>query len=935
MKGKMQEDAVAGPGPAGRLALLDGYAIIHRAYHAFREPLTVRRTGEEVTAVYGFANTLLKVLEELRPTHIAVAMDKGQPFRQVQDATYKATRPEAPPSLRQQVARCRELIHAFGIPIYEVAGYEADDVLGALAQQAAELGVETYLVSLDSDIAQLVRPGVKLYMYRPYQQDVVIYDEEGVRARYGVEPRQIPDVKALRGDASDNIPGVPGIGEKTAVRLIQQFGSVEALYEHLDAVAPPKLAQSLQQYRDQVLRAKEQATIVTDVPVRLDLETCRIDRYDRDRVVTLFRELEFRSLLRRLPELPVGAELPRRDSQKQVSLRYHVVRNKTDLEALVARLRQAGGFAFDTETTGANPFLARPVGFSFSPEAGEAYYVPVGHAGDEQLSLDEALGQLRPLLEDTAIPKTAHNAKFDVVVLALAGIWPQRVEFDTMIAAWLLGAGALTSEAAALEGGRMRSQSSLSLKALVFDRLGIEMTPITDLIGKGAKQLSFDQVPVEAAAQYACADADMAGRLRPVLEQELHQDERMWRLFTEVEMPLMPVLARMEMAGIALDVGVLREMSIELGEELKRIEREIYAHVGHEFNIGSPQQLSKVLFEELRLPRGRRTKYGYTTDAQTLEALRGHHPVVELILEHRQVAKIKSTYVDALPAMINPRTGRVHTTFNQTVAATGRLSSADPNLQNIPVRTELGRRVRRAFVAREPGPDPIFLAADYSQIELRILAHYSKDPSLIEAFQRDEDIHRTTAAQVLGIPAEQVTPDQRRLAKMVNYAVIYGLSEYGLASRTELSQQEARDFIDAYFRRYPKVKEYIDRTIAETRRLGYAETLLGRRRYIPEINSPNYQVRAAAERVAINMPIQGTNADIIKIAMIRIQDELDRRKFKSRMILQVHDELIFEGPRAEQDDLKELVLRIMPSPIELVVPLKVDVKTGTSWGDLE
>ena len=913
------------------LVLIDGYGIIHRAYHAVKAPLTVRGTGEVVTAVYGFANTLLSVLQELKPTHIAVALDKGKPTLRIEkDATYKAHRPEMPDDLRVQIERCREFIEAFSIPIYELEHYEADDVLGALARQAVEQGVETYLVSLDSDIAQLVQPNVHLYMYRPYQRDSVIYETpDDVLERYGVWPQQMPDLKGLKGDTSDNIPGVPGVGDKTAVKLIQQFGSVEGVLEHVEEVEPERLREALRSHREQAQRSKELATIDADAPVTLDLEACRVDRYDRERVLDLFRELEFRTLMSRLPEVePAVVEVEAAPAAEAAAAEdYRLVRTEGELEALAQRIEAQRSFAFDTETTDLDAMRARLVGLAIALGPGQAFYVPVGHRmAPDQLPLDVVLRRLGPLFADEGIEKTAHNAKYDMVVLASEGVWTHNVAFDTMLAAYLLGEGG--------GGGYRPGEGALGLKWLASKRLGIEMTPITELIGKGSKQLCMADVEVEAAGRYAAADADMTGRLRPDLAEELRR-HNLWSLFVEVEMPLVPVLVRMEMVGVAVDVAVLREMSIVLGRGIARMEDEIHGQVGHRFNIGSPQQLGQVLFEQLKLPKTRKTKLGYSTDAQALEALRPLHPIIDQIQSYRELTKLKSTYLDALPALINPRTGRVHTDFNQTGAATGRLSSSNPNLQNIPVRTELGGQVRRAFVARDFGPEPLLLSADYSQIELRIMAHITEDAGLVEAFMRDEDIHAATASQVFSVPLDQVTPEMRRRAKVFNFGVLYGLSEFGLSTREHISREEAGEFIKTYFAKYPGIRRYIDETVQRTRELGYAETLLGRRRYFPEIRQANAVVRQAAERAAVNMPVQGTAADIIKIAMNRIDTELEARRLKSRMTLQVHDELIFECPAAELDEVRKLAVDIMPRSLEMKVPLKVDTKVGKNWGEME
>ncbi|MBI2913051.1 MAG: DNA polymerase I, partial [Chloroflexi bacterium] len=583
----------------------------------------------------------------------------------------------------------------------------------------------------------------------------------------------------------------------------------------------------------------------------------------------------------------------------------------------------------DTETTGLEAMRSDLVGAALGLGGGEAFYVPVGHAGDRQLPLDTVVKSLRPVLEDPAVCVAGHNLKYDTIVLARQGLWPRNLAFDTMIAAYLLGEGG--------GGGGRPGEGALSLKWLVSRRLGIEMTEITTLIGARGRggQIPMSEVDVEAAGRYACADGDMTARLRDLLDPEL-EEMGMRRLFREIEMPLVSVLARMEMNGVAIDTGALREMSETLAMEVGRLEEEIYASVGHQFNIGSPQQLSHILFEELHLPKTRRLKTGaYSTDAQALEGLRGLHDIIDLIYEYRELSKLKSTYLDTLPDLVHPRTHRLHTDFNQTGAATGRLSSSNPNLQNIPVRTQLGEQIRRAFIARDAGANPMLLSADYSQIELRIMAHITEDPGLVQAFLRDEDIHTATASQVFAVPLGEVTPAMRRRAKVFNFGVLYGLSEYGLSTREKISREEAAEFIRTYFEKYPGIKRYVEQTVGRVRDLGYAETLFGRRRYLPEIVSPNHNVRQAAERAAINMPVQGTAADIIKIAMNRIDAEMERRRMRSLMTLQVHDELIFECPGDELEAMRSLALDIMPKSMEMNVPLKVDTKVGRNWGEME
>jgi len=901
------------------LVLFDGNAIIHRAFHAL-PPLTVSKTGEAIGAVYGFVSMLLKTINELKPTHYAIAFDRPAPtFRHKLFDQYKAHRPKTPDELVGQLGRVKQVVEAFHIPIFELDDYEADDVLGTLSRQASEQGTDTIIVTGDADTMQLVSPRVKILYPKPRGSfsDTMLYDEAAVSQKYGVKPENIADLKALVGDPSDNIPGVPGIGPVAATKLIQQFGSVEEIYTHIDKVTPPKLQTLLRENEALARQSKELATIITRTPVTLNLEDCQASHYDRQKLAELFRELEFFSLLPKLPEVETAAETLAQVETKPIPEKsYHVVNTASALDELRNRLLSARSFAFDLETTSLDAMSAQLVGISLSPAPGEAYYIPVGHVGwgqVEQLSLAQVLDSLKPLLEATDLDKTAHNSKYDITVLAGYGVTVNNLTFDTMIAAYLL------------------NEKSLSLKALAFSRLGIEMTPITALIGSGTRQLSMSQVEVNQAADYACADADMTLRLTELLKPELHQ-QGLWSLFAEVELPLVPVLISMERNGVALDTDLLRQMSHRLGEQLLRLEAEIYNWAGHQFNINSPQQLSSVLFEELKLPSARKTKSGYSTGASILEELRGVHPIIESLLEYRQLTKLKSTYIDALPALLNPKTGRVHTSFNQTRTATGRLSSSEPNLQNIPVRGEVGKQVRQAFIA----PDNFrLLAGDYSQIDLRVLAHLSQDKSLLDAFLRDEDIHAVTAARLFGVDASEVTPDMRRLAKTVNFGVIYGMSDYGLEQATELSRDEATQFITSYFAQHPGVEHYIETTKQQARQTGYVQTLLGRRRYIPEINSSNRQVREAAERMAINMPVQGTSADIIKVAMINLYREMQKRQLKSRMLLQVHDELIFEVPQDEIEEMRQLVSETMSTAVELSVPVKVDIKTGNNWGEME
>jgi DNA polymerase-1 len=934
---------VAPDTPRRRLVLIDGHSIIHRSFHAMKqlaEPLRIRATGELVGAPFGFANTFLAMFGELKPTHVIVTLDKGAiTFRNEIAESYKATRvpmkDEERAEFGRQMERCRQLIETFGMPIYELEGFEADDLMGTLSAQAAAEGVDTYLVSMDSDIAQLVRDGVHMWMYRPYQRDSIIFkDAADVKERYGVLPSQIADLKALKGDTSDNIPGIPGVGDKTAIKLVDQFGSVEKLLDHIDDVTPAKLQGLVRQNVDQMRQSKLLATIVCDAPVQLDLFAADFyAHYDPARVQELFRELEFRTLVPRLPakgsgspESPVAVSPP--SEQK-----FATIRDEHALDRAVAAIKKQKRFVLDLETATREPMRADITGFSLALSESEAYYVPVGHIprlGEEtQLPIAVVLEKLTPVIASPDVKITGHNCKFDIVVLANHGIEMKGVEFDTMIAAFLLGEG----------GGAGRpEEGNLAIGWLYQRRFGVELpdrAPLLNPSGKRSGQITIDQADADAVAACACGCVAGIARLRTLIEPEL-AEKGMTQLFHEIEMPLESVLARMELHGVAVDTGVLHEMGESLSGEIQRLEAEIYATIGHEFNIGSPIQLSQILFDEIGLPKTRRLKTGaYATDKDTLENLRGVHPVIDLIFEYRELTKLKSTYLDPLPFLVNPRTKRIHTEFNQTGAATGRLSSSNPNVQNIPVRGEIGAQVRRAFVARDAGKDPQLLSADYSQVELRIMAHMTGDPGLVNAFLNDEDIHAATASQVFGVDIDAVTSEMRRRAKVFNFGVLYGLSEYGLSVRERIPREDAANFIRTYFEKYPGIQQYVSETVSKVRSLGYAETLFGRRRYIPEINSTNFNVRNAAERAAINMPVQGTAADIIKIAMNRLDAEMARRKLGSWMILQVHDELIFECPGEELEEIRSLCLDIMPRSLEMQVPLKVDTKVGRSWGEMQ
>lgn len=888
------------------LVLFDGHALIHRAFHALPH-LSASKTGEPTGAVYGFVLMLLKVLQDHRPTHLAIAFDRPTPtFRHLEFEEYKAQRPKAPDELVRQIGRVRDVVKAFNIPIFEMDGYEADDILGTIARQAAAEGMDTIIVTGDNDELQLASERVKVLLPQRGFVESTLHDAASAAEKYGVQPAQIPDIKGLAGDATDNIPGVPGVGEKTAAKLIQQFGSVEGIYERLNEVMPEKLRGTLKAQESQARQSKRLATIVTDVPIKFDLESCRAGSYDRDAVVQLFRELEFFKVLNRLPDFG-GMNGKASASPALDDGQYSLLDTAVALEEGLTKFAGTESLTIRLVTERREQGKVGVVGLALGIPPDEVFYLPLGSAG---LDASNTLARLQPLLADQRVGKLAHDGKETLKTLAGHGVELRPLEFDTMIAAYLLG------------------EKAAELPALALSKLGVEIAVPER---PSAKRSLFTEVNVAERARNACAEVRAIDKLRPLLQSELEQQGLM-KLFAEVEMPLVAVLAGMERNGVALDKGLFQEMSQSLGRQLVSLENQIYAFAGHHFNINSPQQLGTVLFSELKLPGARKTKSGYSTDASVLDGLKASFPIVKLMLEYRQLAKLRSTYIDALPTLVDPGTGRLHTTFNQAATATGRLSSSDPNMQNIPIRGELGKQVRRAFVA---APSCVLVSADYSQIELRILAHLSQDERLLTAFREDKDIHASTASEVFGVPMTGVTPDMRRVAKVVNFGIIYGMSDYGLEQATELSRDQAAQFIAAYFQRYPGVKSYLESTKQKAREKGYVETVMGRRRYIPDLDSGNRQVREAAERMAINMPVQGTAADIIKVAMVNLQKEVDRRGLKSRLILQVHDDLLLESPLEEAEQARTLLREIMSGAMRLTVPLKVEVKIGRNWGDME
>jgi DNA polymerase-1 len=933
-----------------KLLLIDGHSLAFRAYHALPADMATR-SGEPTNATFGFFSMLLNTLREQQPDYLAVAFDVGKTFRHQDYADYKGTRERMPDDLRQQVERIQEVVQALNIPIFTRDGYEADDVLGTLARQAEARGVETMIVTGDRDIVQVVSDKTSVLTSGRKFSDTIVYTPETVQERWGLAPKQLIDLKALLGDTSDNVPGVKGVGEKGATDLIQTYGSVEAVYDNLEQVTARRTRTALEAGRDSAFLSKHLVTIITDVPgVALDLDACRVRDYDQDQVVELFRELEFRTLVDRLPpstrakpsveagpggQLALfGEEAPAASAVEQEPSPYAIIDSEAALVGLLQTLQTAQLIAFDTETTSTDAQQADLVGIALAWGEGLSAYVPVGHqlptvngqlsmaneSSPAQLPLERVIGALKPVLESGGIEKTAHNAEYDLTMLRRYGIDVAGPLFDTMIAQFLIDPGS----------------RGLGLKNVAWQRLGVEMTPISDLIGTGKKQTTMDFVPIPVAGRYAAADTDMTWRLVSILRREL-DELKLTGLFRDLEMPLTPVLVDMQMAGILLDVPFLQQMSKDLRRRLLEIEQEIVKLVGYNFNINSTQQLSDVLFGTLGLPTQglKKTQSGhYSTAAGVLEDFKGLHPVIDLILEQRQITKLVSTYVDALPAQVNPHTGRLHTSFNQAGAETGRISSNNPNLQNIPVRSELGREIRRAFVA---APGAKLLAADYTQVELRILAHISQDAAMLAAFRAGVDIHRATAATIYGVPLEQVTSEQRSIAKMVNFATSYGVSAFGLASRTSLNRTEAQAFLDAYFQTYPGIRRYVDETIRTAREQGYVETLLGRRRYFPILKSRGGSApdRQQAERAAINHPIQGTAADIIKMAMIRLHATLREQGLKSRMLLQVHDELVLEAPDGELAEVASIVREVMEGAYTLDAGLTVDVEVGPNWFEME
>ena len=924
------------------LYLIDGHALAYRTYFALTSGGTnsarwITNSGEPTAGVYGFTSVLLRLLEQERPDYLAVCFDTGKTFRDKLFPEYKATREKMPEDLRPQIERIRNLVDTFNIPRAELEGYEADDVLGSLANWAVGKGLAVKIITGDRDLLQLVNERITVNLPGKSLSDARDYFREDVKESLGVWPEQVVDYKALIGDRSDNIPGVYGVGEKTAVKLLEEYQTLDQIYQNIDVI-PGRIQTKLSDGKDSAYLSQKLARIVSDLNVEIDLEQAKPDRFDPLKVRELFRTLEFGSLLNRLAtiegiygktvqegqmDLFSGESDPSPqfliEKETPGTIKVEVITTKDQLIALGKQLRGASQIAFDTETTSTDQMQAELVGISLAITEDGGYYIPVGHRSGKQLPLESVLAELQEPLTNPSIPKLGHNLKYDYIMLARAGLKVYPLSFDSMIAEWLINP----------------SSRNLGLKKLAWVRLNQSMNEIETLIGKGKSQITMAEVSIEDAAKYAVEDALMVLLLKPMLEQELAETEST-KLYQEIEMPLVTVLAGMEMEGIGLDTDFLVEMSAQLEVDLKKLETQIFQMVGEEFNLNSPKQLSEALFLTLGLtppPRGGKTASGYySTAADVLETLKKEHLVPAWVLEYREYSKLKSTYVDALPLQVNPKTLRVHTSYNQTGSVTGRIASTDPNLQNIPIRTELGNKVRKAFVA---APGWSLVAVDYSQIELRVAAHMANDQAMLAAFREGKDIHTATAAAIFDIPLDKVTSQQRREAKAINFGLIYGMSSFGLTQTTDLTLAEAEIFVETYFQRFPGIKTYLDNIRKHATEYGYVKTLLGRKRYFPSLaTTTDHNLRRREEREAINAPIQGTAADIMKLAMIAVADQLKESDLLGRMLLQVHDELVLEVPDNEVETTIKLVQSAMEDVYSLEIPLSTDAQYGRDWGSL-
>ncbi|MCR4280249.1 MAG: DNA polymerase I [Candidatus Komeilibacteria bacterium] len=906
-----------------KLIIIDGHALIHRAFHAL-PPLTTK-DGLLVNAVYGFTSILMKIIKEFAPDYIAATFDLAKPtFRHEEFKEYKAHRVKAPDELYAQIDYVMEILEAFKIPVFTEPGFEADDVIGTIVTKVNKSNpeIECIIVTGDLDTLQLVNDSTKIFTMKKGLSDTILYDTAAVKERYGFGPDKVVDFKSLRGDASDNIPGVKGIGEKTACEMIKNFGSLEKIYENLEStdLINDRFKSLLREHEKLARQSYRLATIRTDVPLAFSLPTTEAKGFDLQKVYELFQKFEFRSLLTKIPrefahgkdkEMAEATEKTYAEIKTENGGSYLLIDSDEDFEKFLPEFSVQSYFAIDTESTGLDPITADMLGISLCWEMGRAYYI-------NTCRHPEWLERLKSILENDKVMKIGHNLKYDYQMLKNSGITLRGLNFDTMLAGYLL----------------FPSSRSLKLDDLVFSELGYRMQPIEDLIGpKGKDQLCLTDVDLEKVRFYAAEDADYTWQLYLKLKTQIEKEE-MEKLLANFEIPLITILAEMELTGILIDTPLLKKISADFGKKITDLEKEIYKLSGREFNVGSPKQLKEVLFDELEIStKGlKKTKTGISTAAGELEKMRGLHPVIDLVSQFREYSKLKNTYLDALPSLVKKKTGRVHTSFNQAVTATGRLSSSDPNLQNIPIRTEIGRQIRAAFIAR-PGYE--LVAADYSQIELRVIASLSGDKKMIDAFRNGDDIHTATAAAIHNISKEAVTFEQRRQAKEVNFGIIYGLGSTGLAQRTGISRTEAKQFIENYLTVYNSVNDYLEQTRILARNKGYAETLFGRRRYLPEINSGVPFIRAAAERMAINMPVQGTAADLMKLAMIEVWRNLSSISEMSRLLLQVHDELVLEVPLADVTKVKDYLRQTMESIHKLAVPIKVDINSGLNWGILK
>ncbi len=892
-----------------KLILLDGHSLANRAFYAL--PRLTAASGQVTNAVYGFVTMLLRLLDEERPDMVAAAFDRPAPtFRHIQFDQYKATRTGSPDDFKSQIPIIKSVLQALNIPVFELDGFEADDVLGTIAHKAEDAGIETVIVTGDKDALQLVSDNTTVLLTRKGISEVARYDPGQVEQAHGICPSQVVDMKALTGDVSDNIPGVPGIGEKTALKLIREYGSVENLMANMDRVDDKRARAALERGAQSAALSKKLATIIKDAPVEVDFSECCLRVPDYEKVDLLFHDLDFRNLARRVREAYAKAGCAVQDPaarapEGRTGVAEQIEQEVYSTPVTAAELEKAARRSARSEVA-ALTFLNGPgdswkanICGLFVKAATGSFFVRIGR-GDGEVPQEEALCALKPLLENPRVAKVGHNLKPSLVALRCAGSNLEGLAFDTALAGYLLEP----------------TRSSYRIPDLAKEYLGFTVL----------EPAKGETVTADHVAAWSAATLALSHKMDVLLE-----DRDLKRLFCEIEMPLLEVLADMEITGVGVDPDIVEQMSREFSTRIEAILQEIYRMAGVEFNVNSTRQLGEVLFDRLHLPRAKKTKTGYSTNAEVLEELARHHEIAAKILEYRQVQKLKGTYLDGILDLIDRRTRRVHTTFNQTVTATGRISSAEPNLQNIPIRMELGRLIRRIFI---PQPGHALVSGDYSQIELRVLAHISDDPTLIDSFLRDEDIHRRTASEVFGVPLSEVTPEMRSRAKAVNFGIVYGISDFGLSQNLGISRTEAKAYIEEYLTRYPGVKSYMENTISQARKKGYVTTLFNRRRHLPDINSPNRNLRMFAERTAINTPIQGTAADIIKLAMVRIAASIRERGLKSRMILQVHDELVFEVPENEIGEVRDLVKKEMENVVELAVPLRVDMKTGPNWYDM-